>query len=103
MVEVAASIRTGTSSPGAAGPLKLTVVFRRVRPRSSAPSVRLGPSTSTSSMRPTRPALRAAAERWTTSIRRAIRSRLTSSGTWSGIAAASVPLRGEKTNVKAPS
>ena len=32
-----------------------------------------------------------------------MRSRLTSSEIWSGSAAASVPARGEKTNVNAPS
>src|ERR687888_2254103 len=95
VVEVAWSIRTSTSSPGAAVPAKLTVVFRRVRPRSSAGSVRLVPSTSTSSTPPTRSALRAAATSCTTAIRRSIRSRLTSSPSWSGMAAASVPARGE--------
>src|SRR5215218_6661482 len=91
VVDVASSIRTWTSSPGAAAPAKLTVVLRRVRPRRTAGSVRLGPSTSTSSTRPTRSRLRAAATRWTEAIRRSIRSRLTSSGTWSGMVAASVP------------
>ena len=47
-------MRTGTSSPAVADPAKFTVVFRRVRPRSSEGSVRLVPSTSTSSTRPTR-------------------------------------------------
>ena len=42
VVDVAPSISTATSSPGAASPAKLTVVFRRVRPRSRAGSVRLG-------------------------------------------------------------
>ena len=45
----------------AASPRKLTVVLRRVRPRRTAGSVRLGPSTSTSSTRPTRSAFRSAA------------------------------------------
>ena len=44
-------------------------------------SVRLGPSTRTSSMRPTRSALRSAAMRCTTSTSRSIRSRLISSET----------------------
>src|SRR5512133_1265651 len=103
VVEVASSIRTSTSSPGAAVPAKLTVVLRRVRPRSSVGSLRLGPSTRTSSTPPTRSALRSAATRWTTSTSRSIRSRLTSSGIWSSITAASVPARGEYTNVNAPS
>ena len=42
-------------------PAKFTVVFRRVRPRRTAGSVRLGPSTSTSSTPPTRSAFRSAA------------------------------------------
>src|SRR5712691_3882781 len=95
VVEVASSIRTSTRSPAAAGPAKLTVVLRRVRPRRSAGSVRLGPSTRTSSTRPTRWAFRAAATCWTTAMSRSIRSRLTSSEIWSAIAAASVPARGE--------
>ncbi len=45
---------TSTRSPGDASPVKLTVVLRRVRPRRIEASVRLGPSTSTSSTRPTR-------------------------------------------------
>ena len=64
-------------------------------------SVRLGPSTRTSSTRPTRFVFRLAATRWTTSTSRSIRSPFVSSGTWSGIEAASVPWRGLKTNVKA--
>jgi hypothetical protein len=36
VIELASSMRTSTSSPGAAVPEKLTVVFRRVRPRSSS-------------------------------------------------------------------
>ena len=42
-----------------------------------------------------RAALRSVATRCTTSTRRSMRSRLTSSGTWSVRAAASVPARGE--------
>ena len=42
------------SRPAAASPAKFTVVLRRVRPRRTDGSVRLGPSTSTSSTRPTR-------------------------------------------------
>src|SRR5512133_749704 len=95
VVEVAASIVTGTSSPAAAVPVKFTVVFRRVRPRRTAASVRLGPSTSTSSTRPIRWRLRASATFWTTAISRSIRSRLSSSASWPGITAASVPWRGE--------
>src|SRR5262249_23849205 len=64
VVEVAPSIMTGTRSPAAAAPVKLTVVLRRVRPRSMASSVRLGPSTGTSSARPMRVLFRASAPRW---------------------------------------
>ena len=78
VVELAPVIATRTSSPAAARPVKLTVVLRRVRPRLSVESVRLGPSTSTCSTPPIRSALRVAATRWTTSISRSIRSRLTS-------------------------
>ena len=46
-------------------------------------------------MIPTRPAFRSAAIRCTTSTRRSMRSRFSSSGTCSTIAAASVPARGE--------
>ena len=81
VVEVALAIVTGTSSPGAASPLKLTVVFRRVLPRRSCGSVRLGPSTSTSSTIPTRTAFCSVATRCTTSTSRSMRSRFTSSGT----------------------
>src|SRR5438552_4219244 len=95
VVDVAPSIRTSTSSPGSAMPVKLTVVFRLVRPRRSEASVRLGPSTSTSSTRPTRSSFRSRATRCTTSISRSMRSRFTPSGIWSAIAAASVPARGE--------
>src|SRR5262249_34940643 len=63
VVDVAASIRTSTSSPGSAVPVKFTVVFRRVRPRRTVESVLLGPSTRTSSTRPTRSSLRRCATR----------------------------------------
>src|SRR5687768_6964328 len=53
VVEVAPEISTATSSPGRASPVKLTVLLWRVRPRSLAGSVRLGPSTSTSWVVPT--------------------------------------------------
>src|SRR5262249_59984465 len=69
VVDVAASMRTSTSSPGAAAPAKLTVVFLRVRPRSSDGSVRLAPSASTSSTPPTRSAFPPAAIRCTPSPR----------------------------------
>ncbi len=80
VVDVAPSMRTSTRSPGEAEPAKLTVVFRLVRPRRSDGSVRLAPSTSTCSTRPTRSSLRSCAIRWTTSTSRSIRSRLSSSG-----------------------
>ena len=60
--------------PGEAVPLKLTVVFRRVLPLRMDGSVRLGPSTRTSSTRPIRLVFRLAATRWTTSTSRSIRS-----------------------------
>src|SRR4029077_21241690 len=80
VVDVASPIRTSTSSPGSASPEKFTVVLRRVRPRRSVGSVRLGASTSTCSTRPTRCAFRPAAVRCTTSTNRSIRSRFRSSG-----------------------
>src|SRR4029450_10042992 len=52
VVDVEPSMRTSTSAPASATPLKLTVVFRRVRPRRVAGSVLLGPSTSTRSFHP---------------------------------------------------
>ena len=58
VVDVLATIRTGTSSPAAAVPEKLTVVLRRVRPRRMLGSVLLAPSTSTSSTAPIRSAFR---------------------------------------------
>ena len=45
-----------------------------------------GPRRAPPRRRPTRSRLRRSATRWTASISRSIRSRLTSSGTWSGIA-----------------
>ena len=45
---------TSTIEPAAAVPAKLTVVFRLVRPRCNSGSVRLAPSTRTSSIRPIR-------------------------------------------------
>ena len=95
VVEVAPAIRTSASSPGMASPVKLTIVLPRVRPRSRLASVRLQPSTSTSTVVPTRSAFRSDAIRCTTSTSRSSRSCLTSSGTWSGSAAASVLCRGE--------
>ena len=63
VVEVASPISTSTKLAGASPanrPVKLTIVFRRVRPRSSVESVREWPSTRTSSTRPTRASLRVA-------------------------------------------
>src|SRR5262249_8483877 len=101
---VADWISTGVSSPAAARPVKFTTLLWRVRPRWRSGSVREGPSTSTSSVRPTKRWARSRARRWTSSTRRRMRSTLT----WwdpspSPIAPASVPRRGEKMNVKAPS
>ena len=84
VVEVAPVISTSTSSPGAAVPSKLTVLLWRVRPRSLVGSVRLGPSTRTSIVRPTKRCARSRARRWTSSTSRSIRSRLTGCGSWSG-------------------
>ncbi len=93
---VALVIWTGTSSPGAARPSKLTTLLWRVRPRTRLASVREVPSTSTSSVRPTNRCARSRARRWTTSTSRSIRSTATSCGTnASVISAASVPRRGE--------
>ena len=75
---------TSARSPGSAAPEKLTVVFRLVRPRSSEGSVRLGPSTSTSSTRPTRSRFRSPAMRCTRSTSSSSLSCFTSSGTWLG-------------------
>ena len=95
--------RPARTRPAAARPSKLTALLWRERPRRRVGSVRDGPSTSTSSVRPTKRCARSRARRWTTSTSRSIRSTLTSCGTWSGSVAASVSRRGEKTNVKAPS
>ena len=51
---------------GAAVPSKLTALLWRLRPRSRVGSVRLGPSTSTSMVRPTKRWARSRARRWTT-------------------------------------
>ena len=61
---VAALISTSTSSPGAASPLKFTTLLWRVRPRRREASVREVPSTSTSSVRPTKRCARSRARRW---------------------------------------
>ena len=103
VVDVEPSMRTSTSAPACALPQKLTVVFRRVRPRRIDGSVRLGPSTSTSSTRPTRSAFRARGDPLNDLDESLDPLRLHLLGTWSGIDAASVPLRGLKTNVNAPS
>ena len=93
----------GPARPARPAPAKFTVLLWRVRPRSRDGSVRDGPSTSTSMVRPTKRCARSVAWRWTASTRRSIRSRLTSGGSWSGSVAAVVPRRGEKMNVKAES
>jgi hypothetical protein len=58
--------------PVRSSPAKFTVVLRRVRPRRSDASVRLGPSTSTSSTPPTRSRFLARAESCTASTSRSI-------------------------------
>src|SRR5205814_8682294 len=61
VVEVTESISTPTISPGAAVPSKFTVLLCRLRPRRRPGSVRLGPSTSTSQVRPTKRSARTCA------------------------------------------
>ena len=100
---VAEATSTSVSSPGAATPAKLIVLLWRVRPRSLVGSVRDGPSTSTSIVRPTKRCARSAACSCTASTRRSMRSRLTGFGSCASSSAASVPRRGEKTNVNAES
>src|SRR6478735_23767 len=77
VVEVALVISTSTISPWPAVPSKLTVLLWPLRPRRREGSVRLGPSTRTSTVRPTNRWPRSRARRWTTSTRRSMRSRLT--------------------------
>lgn len=73
-------ISTSTSSPGEPRPLKFTTLLWRERPLSRAGSLREGPSTSTSRVRPTNRDARSCARSWTSSRRRASRSDLTSCG-----------------------
>src|SRR5215204_4647140 len=100
---VASWISTSTYSPGCARPAKFATLLWRVRPRRRLGSVRDAPSTSTSIVRPTNRCERSRARRWTTSTRRCIRSTFSSCETGSSSSAASVPRRGEKMNVNAPS
>src|SRR5215207_2012020 len=100
---VASWISTSTYSPGCARPAKFATLLWRVRPRKRLGSVRDAPSTSTSIVRPTKRCDRSRARRWTTSTRRCIRSTFSSCETGSSSSAASVPRRGEKMNVNAPS
>src|SRR3954451_17428414 len=94
--EVAPVIATGTVSPGSAIPPKLTTLLWRERPRTRLGSLRDGPSTRTSNVRPTKRWARARAPRWTVSTRRSMRATATSWPTTpSVISAASVPRRGE--------
>src|SRR5262245_26323891 len=94
------SIRTDASSPTDARPCpsKFTTRLQRVRPDSSPAFFFDVPSTSTSTVRPTSCRLRPALTRSAAWSRRVLRSALTSSDTWSGIAAAGVPGRREKRN-----
>ena len=66
-------------------PSKLTVLLWGLRPRRREGSVRLGPSTRTSIVRPTNRCACSRARRWTNSTSRSIRSRFTGWGSWSGI------------------
>ena len=95
VVLVAEEISTSVMSPGAATPSKFTVLLWRVRPRSLEGSVREGPSTSTSIVRPTKRWARSVACRCTASTSRPMRSLATSCGIWPGSVAASVSRRGE--------
>ena len=96
-------ISTSTSSPGSAVPSKLTVLLWRVRPRSRAGSLRLGPSTSTSIVRPTKRCgalLGATLDQLDQALHALALDRVRD---LPSISAASVPRRGEKMKVKAPS
>ena len=93
---VAEAISTCANSPGLARPAKFTVLLCLMRPRSRAASVRDGPSTSTSIVRPTKRCARSVACRWTDSTSRSMRSRFTSCDTWPAGVAASAPRRGER-------
>src|SRR5581483_4162611 len=96
----ATSAKAPGRSPAPSGARKWTSLFCLVRPVVMAGSFLDGPSTRTSSRRPTRASWRRSADRSTTSVRRRIRSAVTSAGTKSSTqAAASVPGRGENTNV----
>ena len=88
---------------GSATPAKFTVLLCLMRPRRRDGSVRDGPSTSTSMVRPTKRWARSVACRWTDSTSRSMRSPFTSCGTWAARVAASVPRRGENMKVKAES
>ena len=95
-------VRAGTQP--ARGGAKCTSRWCGVRAASTVGSFLLGPSTRTSSTRPTRASLAASALRSITMRRRPNRSPATSGSTKrSAIVAASVPGRGEKMNVNASS
>src|SRR5205085_6268341 len=97
----AESTDTSAKAPGRRpSARKWTSLFCLVRPVVIVASFLDGPSTSTSSRFPTRASWRTSAERSTSSVRRRIRSAVTSGGRNSSTqAAASVPGRGENTNV----
>src|SRR5213592_4566295 len=94
--------RTRVTSPTDTRPCpsKLTTRLQRVRPESSLACFFDTPSTSTSSVLPRRRRLRSVATRSATSRSRPLRWALTSSGTWSAIAAAGVPGRREYRKTK---
>ena len=104
VVEVAAVISTSTISPASAVPSKFTVLLWRVRPRRREASVRLGPSTSTSIVAPDE-ALRALARAALDQLDQPLHALDLDrrAGPGRRRSAASVPRRGEKMNVKAPS
>src|SRR5689334_1165767 len=105
----ASTMRTPAYAPAAGADalpwaVKCTSLFWPVRPDSNDGSFFDGPSTSTSSTRLTRAWCLASAWCSTTSTRRRIRSAATSGATnWLVISAATVPGRGENTNVYAES
>ncbi len=103
---LATVISTGTRLPGAmppAGAGNVVTLLVRVRPASRRGSFFEGPSTMTSWTVPSSARFRRRLMAFCSSMSRSRRSCLTSSGTWSGMAAAGVPGRGENMKVKAES
>src|SRR5207245_7850285 len=101
--EVAASTRTRTRSPGAAGPGKTTVFICGDLPAIQPAVRRAGPSTSTSTSAPTSRRLISAEIDSCSATRRWRRRALSSAGTVSPHFQARVPSRGEYLKRKAES